>query len=259
MKAFIVDDEINNIENLQFILEHDCSDITVVGTASSGADARKQLETLAVDVVFLDITMPEENGFEMLEKIKQPNFNIVFVTAHSEFALKAIKASAIDYILKPINISDLQNAVEKVRKNLASNSEQKNTNNELVANLLAQINGVSTDVKKITLSQAGKLVFVNIDDIVSIQADSNYAIVHNKSHEKFVCVKGLKDFEEMLPDTHFFRIHKSSIINLNEVNEILFADGGSVKMSDGAILSVSRRHIDDLLEKMKYKTFSSKH
>lgn len=247
--ALLIDDEEKNLDNLSFLLENDCDGIKVIGKVQSAAKAREWLSQNKVDVIFLDITMPLENGFQFLESLAVKNFQIIFVTAYNEFALQAIKASALDYILKPINIDDLKNAVEKLKRtqnDFLSHSIQQ----ELINNLFDSVNKKSLP-QKIALPQLGGIQFIEVDEIVSLQADSNYTIIHKTNMQKLVITKILKDFEELLDANQFVRIHKSYIVSLKYIKEYSKTDGGIVKMTDGNQWSISRRQLDLFLSKMK--------
>jgi two-component system LytT family response regulator len=249
LKALLVDDEVNNLESLAFLLHHDCEGIAVAGKAQSAQQARDWLQSYTADVIFLDISMPEESGFQFLSSLKSKNFKVVFVTAYNEYALQAIKASALDYILKPVNIVELQQAVEKVKRSLNSPVAVEQ-NRQLLQHLLDSVNK-KTPPKKIALPQLGSISFIEVDDIVSLQADSNYTIIHMKDMHKLVITKTLKDFEDLLDADQFARIHKSYIVNLKYIKEYSTIDGGVVKMSDGNQWSISRRQLDMFLNKMK--------
>jgi two-component system, LytTR family, response regulator len=249
LSAYLVDDEINNIENLKFLLQNDCAGIEVVGYALNGTIAREWLTHNTVDVVFLDISMPKETGLEMLQNIAVQNFNVVFVTAHNEYAIQAIKASAIDYLLKPVSIVELQNTVNKLHQKF-NNTTILNQNKELVNNLIKNYTpGIAPN--KIALPQLGGISFLDVNEIIALQADSNYTIIHKKEMQKAVVSKSLKDFEDILDDNQFIRIHKSYMVNINYIVEYSTIDGGMVKMYDGNMWSVSRRQTDTLLNKMK--------
>ncbi|HEX7411686.1 MAG TPA: LytTR family DNA-binding domain-containing protein [Bacteroidales bacterium] len=249
IKALLVDDEVNNLENLQFLLQHDCEGIEVVGRANNAAQARDWLAHHTADVIFLDINMPGENGFQLLSSLVTQNFKVVFVTAYDEYAIQAIKASALDYILKPVNIDELKTAVEKVRHSL-NNPVAVEQNQRLMEHFLQTVNKKILP-KKIALPQLGGISFIEVDDIVSLQADGNYTIIHLNSMQKLVITKTLKDFEELLDQTQFARIHKSYIVNLKYIKEYSTTDGGVVKMTDGNQWSISRRQLESFLEKMK--------
>jgi two-component system, LytTR family, response regulator len=249
IKALLVDDEQNNIDNLQFMLENDCAGVAVVGTAHNGTQARDWLLQNKVDVVFLDISMPGETGLQMLSLLPERDFSIVFVTAHNEYAIQAIKASAIDYLLKPVNISDLQNTVGKLHT--ALNNQNYIAQNKLLVNQLLKNLNQHTLPSKIALPQLGSTTFLDIEEIVSIQADSNYSIIYKQDMQKVIVTKILKDFEDILDDQKFIRVHKSHIVNLSYIKEYSTLDGGVVKMKDGNIWPVSRRQTETLLQKMK--------
>ena len=249
LKALLVDDELNNLANLEFLLHNDCAGIEVAGKVLSAAIAREWLASHYADVIFLDINMPGENGFQFLDSIKSQNFKIIIVTAYNEYALQAIRASAVDYLLKPVNIEELQKAVEKV-KSLLDNPVALEQNHALLQYLLETVKKKSPPTK-IALPQLGSIRFIEVDDIISLQADSNYTIIHMKDMQKLVISKTLKDFEELLDESQFARIHKSYIVNLKYIKEYSTIDGGLVKMSDGNQWSISRRQLEFFLEKMK--------
>ena len=249
LKALLVDDELNNLESLEFLLHNDCEGVTVAGTARSAAQAREWLQLNHADVIFLDISMPGEDGFQFLNSLAAQNFKVVFVTAYNKYALQAIKASAVDYILKPVNIDELQKAVEKVKRSL--NSPVAQQQDQILMKHLLDSMTKRMPPKKIALPQLGSISFIEVDDIVSLQADSNYTIIHMRDMQKLVISKTLKDFEDLLDEHQFARIHKSYIVNLRYIKEYCTTDGGIVKMSDGNQWSISRRQLDLFLEKMK--------
>ena len=163
LRALLVDDERNNLENLKFLLENDCTGIEVAGMVQNGKLAREWLEQNKTDIVFLDISMPIETGFEMLEKMPVQNFSVVFVTAHDEFAMQAIKASAVDYLLKPVNIMELQQAVVKLHSQF-KNREFLQQNKELINNLIKSFNPGQAPVK-IALPQLGSINFLDVNEM----------------------------------------------------------------------------------------------
>jgi two-component system LytT family response regulator len=252
LKALLVDDEVKNLTSLAFLLHNDCEGIEVAYEASSAKQAREWLKLNTVDVIFLDITMPGEDGFKFLANLVLKSTKVVFVTAHNEFALQAIKANAVDYILKPVHIDELQKAVEKIKLSL-DNPIAKEQNQLLLQHLLDSVSQ-KIPIKKIAVPQLGSIRFIALEEIVSLQADSNYTIIHLKDMQKLVISKTLKDFEDLLDDQQFARIHKSYIVNLNYIREYSTIDGGVVKMIDGNQWSISRRQLDIFLEKMKVAT-----
>lgn len=249
MKALLVDDEIKNIEILAFLLENDCEGIEVAGRVNSAPEARTWLGSNKADVVFLDINMPGESGFDLLDSISDRNFHVVFVTAFDEYALRAIKANALDYLLKPVKIEELQHAVKKIKTRISHPGSPENSK-ELLENLLNTVDKKAMPLK-IALPHLGGISFVEVSSIVSLQSDSNYTILHLKDMHKQVISKTLKDFEDILNPAQFARIHKSTIVNLDYIKEYTTSDGGLVKMKDGSQWSISRRQLDAFLEKMK--------
>lgn len=249
IRALLVDDEINNLENLSFLLENDCEEVKVAGKATNAGEARAWLSTNIADVVFLDINMPGETGLHFLQGYPDPPFKVVFVTAYDQYALQAIKASALDYIVKPVRIDELQRTITKIR-NAINSPAMTQQHHQLLNNFLSLVNERSSP-KKIALPHLGGISFIEINDIVSLQADSNYTILHLTNMQKIVITKTLKDFEELLDEKQFARIHKSYIVNLRYIKEYSTTDGGIVKMTDGNQWSISRRQLDIFLEKMK--------
>lgn len=252
LKALLVDDEVNNLQNLEFLLHNDCEGIQVAGKMQNAKEARNWLRAHHADVIFLDINMPGENGFQLLDSLPHHDYKIIFVTAYNEYALQAIKASAVDYIVKPVNIDELQKAVDKLRR-LFNNPVAADHDRQLLRHLLATVSQGHAP-KKIALPQLGSISFIEVDDIVSLQADSNYTIIHMRDMQKLVISKTLKDFEELLDGQQFVRIHKSYIVNLRYIKEYSTTDGGMVKMADGNQWSISRRQLDLFLEKMKHSS-----
>jgi two-component system, LytTR family, response regulator len=251
--ALLVDDEPNNLESLAFLLQNDCEGVAVAAKVGSAMEAREWLSKNPVDVIFLDINMPGETGFDLLNSLPKREFQVVFVSAYNEFALQAIKASALDYILKPVNIDELCVAVKKLKSTLDSAPLNREQNNVLLEHLLHTVSK-RTPPAKIALPHLGGINFIEVAEIVSLQADSNYTVIHMRDMQKLVITKTLKEFEELLDADRFARIHKSYIVNLNHIREYSSADGGLVKMIDGNQWSISRRQLDMFLSKMKHSS-----
>lgn len=254
LKALLVDDEMNNLSSLEFMLHNDCEGIAVAGKAQNAEDTRNFLSENSVDVLFLDITMPNEDGFQLLETIDTQNLKVIFVTAHDTYMLRAIKASAVDYLLKPVKIDELQNAVEKVKRSFGNPMAAEQ--NRMLLQHFKDWAKQKNVLRKLAVPQLGSIRFVDLDEIVSLQADNNYTILHLANMQKMVISKTLKDFEELLDNDVFIRIHKSYIINIAFVKEYLSADGGIAIMMDGNRWSISRRQHDIFLEKMKKQTIN---
>jgi two-component system, LytTR family, response regulator len=249
IRALLVDDEENNLDNLEFMLSNDCKGIVVAAKCRNAQEARNWLDGNTADVVFLDIQMPGETGFQFLQNLGSAIFKIVFVTAYNEYAIQAIKANALDYIVKPVRIEELQQAVRKIEDSL-NKPDAAEQNRQLLAHFLESV-GQKAAPKKIALPHLGGISFIDVTDIVSLQADSNYTIIHLVSMQKMVISKTLKDFEELLDESQFARIHKSYIVNLRYIKEYSTTDGGIVKMTDGNQWSISRRQLEVFLQKLK--------
>ena len=256
LKALLVDDEQNNLDNLEFMLMHDCQDVIVSGKVHGAPEAREWLSRNTVDILFLDINMPGETGFDLLKSLPSHNFKVIFVTAYSEYSLQAIKASAVDYILKPVKIEDLQFALERVKKMFTSSMAIEQSQ-QLLHQLLQTANYNSLP-KKIALPQLGGINYVNVESIASLEADGNYTIIHKTDLQKLVISKSLKEFDDLLDPNIFVRIHKSYIVNIHYVKEYSTIEGGVAKMSDGNEWSISRRQSDLFLEKMNHHSLSFK-
>ncbi len=247
LKAIIIDDEKNSRDTLSFLLKSACPDtVKIVAMADSVTTGIEAIAAHAPDIVFLDIQMNDETGFDMLTKIPKIDFEVVFTTAFDNYALKAIKFCAIDYLLKPIDIEELQQAVAKV-------SAQRNmlSFNIRFEHFMKDVKNTRNEPRRIAISMADGMVFVSAPDIVYCSARGPYTIVKLKNDEELMSSKNLKDYEDMLSDSGFLRIHNSYLINMKEVKEYLKKDG-HVVMSNQAVLEVSRRKRADFLAACKH-------
>lgn len=255
LRALLIDDDALNNASLQFMLEHDCAQVDVLACVQSAEDARQFLANTPIqpDVVFLDIHMPGESGFEWLQSLPQRNFDVVFVTAFDDYVLQAIKVSAADYLIKPVSIEELQKAVEKitVRKQQAYSS-----GHEILENLLHNI--TPSQPTKIALPHISGIKFVSLDEITHLEADSNYTIVHLQNMQKIVVSKSLKEFEEILPSREFMRVHKSAMIHFQYVKEYSGAHGGEIILHDGNSVAISKKYYDQFIEAMKHVSLTFK-
>lgn len=252
LNAIIVDDEEFARSSLYFLLQQNCADVNIIGIAKSVSEARALLNLHNVDLIFLDIAMPGENGFELIPHVQNTNASVIFTTAYDQYALKAIKANALDYLLKPIDIDELKEAVNKAIKYISLNKVDNNRN-ESLKNLANDLTG-DKNIKKITLPSAQGYKLVDIDDIVHIEADSNYSVFNLVNLDKIIVSKVLKDYEEILPENKFVRVHKSSIVNLQYVKQYNSKNGLQVLLSNGETINVSRRRASDFYEKIKVYT-----
>ncbi|MEJ5995387.1 LytTR family DNA-binding domain-containing protein [Pedobacter sp. Du54] len=249
LNAIIVDDEEFARSSLYFLLQENCENVHVSGIAKSVNEARMLLNQHQIDLIFLDIAMPGENGFELIPQAQLANATVIFTTAYDQYALKAIKANALDYLLKPIDIDELKEAVEKASKYIKLNKNENNRN-ESLKNLANDLTNKST-IKKITIPNGQGYRLVDINDITHIEADSNYSVFNLINSEKIAVSKVLKDYEEILPENRFFRIHKSTIVNLAYIKEYNSKNGLQVVLKNGECITVSRRRASDFFEKIK--------
>jgi two-component system LytT family response regulator len=244
IKAIIIDDEPNSCEALATLLERYCPAVQVVGIYNNGADALTAIRQFQPNLVFLDVEMPKMNGFEMLEKLSSINFDLIFTTSYDKYALKAIRFSAIDYLLKPVDREELQKAVQKVVQR-----SQKPIAQQLEI-LMQKINNPSKPIGKIAMPTMEGLQMIPVDSIISCESDSNYTILHLKDKQKVIVSRTLKDIEEMLEDHSFSRVHHSYMVNLNEIQKYIKGEGGYLLMSDGSTVDVSRSKKEILLKKL---------
>lgn len=236
MKAIIVEDELRSAKLLENLLRDYCPDVQLIGLASS-VDAGFQLvKSNAIDIVFLDIEMQKESGFDLLNKFENINFEIIFTTAFEHYALKAIKFSAIDYLLKPIDIEELKAAISKVSKN-----NQRHLMNKKFEILMQNRSVDQTGNLQIALPSTEGLSIVFIHEILYLKSDRQYTIFVLKSGEKIVTSKNLGEYEDLFLVHNFFRVHHSTMVNLNEVRKYIRGDGGSIVLSNGDQVEVSKR------------------
>jgi two-component system LytT family response regulator len=251
LSALIVDDEEFSRQSLFYLLEENCSNVKVSGIASSVAEARSFLNTRPVDLIFLDIAMPKENGFELLPHISKERSAVIFITAYDQYALRALKASAVDYLLKPIDIDELKTAVIKATEWKKTHSPQKDTKLPPTLKVLQDNLNERKQLTKLTIQHSQGFHIVEVQDIIYIEADSNYSMLHLKTDEVIVATKSLKEFEEILQVSCFVRIHKSIILNLNYLKNYSNSNGLFVKLNNDKELPVSRRRYGDFLERLQ--------
>lgn len=250
LNALIVDDEEYSRKSLYFLLQEHCQNVQIGGIAQSVAEARQFIEKQSFDLAFLDIAMPKESGFDLLPSLQDKKIMVIFTTAYNQYALQALKASAVDYLLKPIDIDELKTAVEKaVNWAILKGGGEKAPEAAPPANPADQQS--SARESKITLPHTHGFNVIDTHNIVYIEADSNYSIFHLKSGEKIIIAKPLKEFEELLDNRDFVRIHKSVIVNFKYVKGYSNKTGLQVTLSDETTLPVSRRRANEFQEKAK--------
>lgn len=241
LQAVIVDDEIKALQSLTWELTNFSDEINVIASFTNPNEALNYLEKHTPDCLFLDIEMPTMDGFQFIRKLTNKNFPVVITTAYNQYALKAIKSQALDYLLKPIDTDDLEETIAKIKK--------FNNNNFSVEKLeMVLLNYNSRAIhKRITLNTDGKLLFLESDEILYAESDGNYSTIFLTDGQKIVLTKKLKEVNELLPSDSFFRIHNSYIINLNKIKEFLKTDGYVVLKSNHKI-PVSRQKKSDFLD-----------
>ena len=241
-KAVIIDDEKTSRDTMLGMLLRYCKNIEVVAEAdglNSGIEAIKKHKP---HVIFLDIQMPDGSGFRLLEEIEEINFDVIFTTAYDQYAIKAIKYSALDYLLKPINPEDLITSVEKLEQKLLKGHDNSN-----IKFLLGSLKNPNSETKKIVLSTAEGMHIVDIDNIIRCESDDYYTKFFLKEGKMIMVSKTLKENEELLGEYNFIRPHKSHLVNLKYVKSFLKMDGGSIILTDGTYIPVSRRKKEQIL------------
>ena len=244
IKAVLIDDESDNIKTLELLIKKYCPDVTIEATFTDPKSALKALPKLSCDILFLDIEMPEINGFELLKKLKKFDGSVVFVTAHSTYAVKAFKFSALDYILKPIDVADLKQTIDKYKKTKTTAPD-----GDIMKQLLSNMDLLSNPkANKLSVSTQEGIEILNLTDVDYLKAERAYTIIKRQGKPDLMVSKPLKDFEDMLPHTRFMRIHDSYLINLDNVLRYLRQDGGYAVMRDGTEILISRGRKEDFLK-----------
>lgn len=249
--AVIVDDELPARENLFMLLEEFCPEVNVVAKCSNITDAKEKIETLKPKLVFLDIRMPSATeGFDLLESLKTKDFFVVFVTAFKDYAIRAFNANAVYYVLKPIDIDDLKIAVNKVKEQLASGKPRIDDYFETIKELSESIKSNKYS-SRITINHQKGIKIVNDKDIMYLEADGNCTHLFFADGSKYLDTRTLAVYEEMLNPEHFFRIHKSTILNLDYLTDYLSEDGSFAILKNGTKLVVARSRTADFLKRLK--------
>lgn len=240
MKAIIIDDEPDAIKTLEWEITKHCKEIEIVGKYTNPNEGLEAIKKEIPDILFLDIQMPKLNGFDLLDKIPVINFNVIFVTAYDEYAVKAFRINAVDYLLKPIIASDLLDAIKRVnvKNSLNHKTEIDNT---------LQIEKLKKNFNKIPLTDADGIEFVFPNQIVYCQSEGSYSYVILED-KKVLITKSLGEMEEFLSEHNFIRTHRSFIVNLNHISKYVKNDGGFLVMSNGDQVAVSRRKKEDLMK-----------
>jgi two-component system, LytTR family, response regulator len=247
LKSIIVDDEFKSRESLRALIDRFCEDIQVSAVCQNADEAIKAIHDHKPDVVFLDIQLQRETGFDILQSLDKIDFEVIFTTAYSEFAVRAFRFSAIDYLLKPVDIEDLRKAIDKARKKIVGNISERMTQ------LAQTMKGNAFKHSRLAVPSSDGLVFVSVDGILYCEASGNYTNIYMGDGRKFVVSRTLKEYEEMLEDLDFFRIHNSYLINLNLIKKYIRGEGGQVIMTNDQALDVSKAKKKSFLDKIKIR------
>jgi len=243
IKAVIIDDEKNALDVLDMQLNQFCKDVQIVAKCDSAEKGITAIKKNNPDLVFLDIEMPHKNGFDVLKETSQFNYDVIFTTAYDQFAIKAFKYSALDYLLKPIDIVELQQAVEK-----AKNKKGNINLDEKIKTLFSQLQPSAIRTSKIALPVGDGMQFMDPDEIIRCESDSNYTHIFLVNGKKITMAKTLKEVEENIEGSPFYRIHQSHLVNMNHIGKLMKGDGAYVIMKDGTQLAISRNKKEAFME-----------
>ena len=244
LTAILIDDEKRATTALQKMLNRFCENIQVIAVCNQSVEAASLIKQHDPDVIFLDIDMPQKNGFAVLDAFPQRNFKVIFTTAHNDYAVKAFRYAALDYLLKPISEDDLVAAVARLEK-------EPQTQQQQIQMLFENLKNLNGSYQKITIATSEGLLFVNVSDIIYCEAQSSYTVFYLKTGNKIMSSKTMKEFEELLLPHSFFRIHHGFLINLNEIKRYVKGEGGTVIMNDNTELPVSKRKKEEFLLRLR--------
>lgn len=246
INAILIDDEKNALEVLEMQLTGYCKDVKVLAMCDSGEKGIAAIKKYQPDLVFLDIEMPHKNGFDVLNETKEMGYDVIFTTAYDQFAIKAFKFSAIDYLLKPIDILELQAAVEKSRlKNSQTGLDEK------IKLLFSQLNQPAKLSNKIALPVGDAMQVMEADEIIRCESESNYTHIYLANGKKLTFAKTLKEVEVNIQGIPFCRIHQSHLINMNHVSKFVKGEGAYVVMKDGTQITISRNKKEAFMDSFR--------
>ncbi|MFA6128648.1 MAG: LytTR family DNA-binding domain-containing protein [Bacteroidales bacterium] len=244
LRTVIIDDEPDAVNFIHSIIKEYCPWLEVFGTANNAMDGLSVIRDKHPDLVLLDVEMPGGSGFDLLTQIPEKTFDVVFITAFNHYAIKAIKFSAVDYILKPININEFIEAIAKVVEKRTSSPMPNRNFETLLENLTSPSPG------KLAIPTSEGMEYLNTQDIIRIEADRSYSWFHLTGKRKILVSKNLKEYQDLLNDRKFFRSHNSHLVNLEHVKKYIRADGGAIEMVDGSQVPISRTRRDLFLTHM---------
>ena len=245
IKAMIVDDEQASIDLLKWLIEQYCPDITAIRSSRSVKEAIPLIQSFEPDIVFLDIQMPHESGFDLLTTVDKWTFEVVFTTAYNEFAIQAIRFSALDYLLKPVDEKELRKALERFK----AKRIYAPAGHLLFKNFMQNISQGNKEKFKLALADTSEVKYVALEEIIRLQSESNYTHIFLKGNRVFVSAKTLKEYDEILQGHHFLRVHKSHLVNPAYIES--YNKTGELILSDGTKIEVARRKKEYVLEALK--------
>jgi len=247
IKSILIDDEPRGLSSLQKLLEFHCPEVEVMQTCRRASEAKAAIEQLHPELIFLDIEMPGKNGFELLDEIPQIDFEIIFVTAYNDYTTQALHLSAVDYLLKPVDENLLIQAVKRAVKRIGSNTDKQPV--ETFLHNMQQAGAMQKMRLCIPFSRGFQVV--DIQKIIYIEASGNYSNIHFTDRPMICASKTIHEYETLLEDCNFVRVHKSYVVNLDHIAEYIKGEGGNVIVTGGTEIEVSRRKKDLLMRKMK--------
>lgn len=245
MTALIIDDEKRALNVLKLLIEQHIPEIDEVHTAHGAAEGLDQVHTRRPDLLFLDVEMPGMTGFELLEAVKDIPVNVIFTTAYDHYAIRAIRCSAIDYLLKPIDIQELKAAVHRFVQQPVSHDDL----NPLMSNLIANLKSIHHQKPRLAIPSTGGLTFIDVDNILRCEADNNYTVFYLSGGKRFVSSRTLKEYDELLSEYQFLRIHQSHLVNPAFISQ--YTQKGMMEMTDGSFVPVARRKHHWVQDKLK--------
>lgn len=246
LKSILIDDEINSLESLEYELRRHCPEVTIIGTYKNPFEGAKAVREEKPDVLFIDIEMPGMSGFDVVRQIKDQDVDIVFVTAYDEYAIRAFRVSAVDYLLKPVDVDELKLAIQRVSAKRHPAERIKR-----LENLMQYFEGLSSPFQKIAIPSLKGFDLVDVRDILYCLGEGNYTTIVTVRGEKYITSRTLKETEELLNNSVFFRAHQSYLVNLHEVKQYIRGSGGELIMNDGSRIQVARARKEALLQILK--------
>ncbi|MES1220106.1 MAG: response regulator [Bacteroidota bacterium] len=247
MKAMIIDDEPDGIRTLKKMLQLNCPEVDIAATCTDAGSAKQKMEELQPDLIFLDIQMPGKSGLDMLAELPEKNFEVIFVTAHNEYVLQALQFSAVDYLMKPVDEDRLVEAVQRVKKRLRKDKPAEQTET-----FIHNMNKVASPAEmRLCLPTLKGFTILKLEEIVYCEAQRSYTVFRLLNNKSITISKPLFDYDNLLAGTVFLRIHKSFLINMMHVKEYIRGEGGTVIMTNGMEIEVSRRKKEQFLAKIK--------